>query len=229
LRPVDAERPYVLLSCAVSVDGYIDDATGSRLVLSNAEDADRVDEVRATCDAILVGANTIRRDDPRLLVRSADRRARRLSHGRPASPLRVTVTGTGDLDPAARFFRTPGAGRLLYCTTTAEAPTRQRLGGLATVVGAGDPIDLRLLLADLAGRGVRRLLVEGGSAVHTWFLTLNVADELQLAVAPLFVGDSRAPRFVGDGVFGWTAEHRMALAETRPVGDIALLRYLLKR
>ncbi|MGH8574222.1 MAG: RibD family protein, partial [Gammaproteobacteria bacterium] len=63
-------RPYVLLSVAVSVDGYIDDATDTRLLLSNEADVDRVDEVRASCDAILVGANTIRRDDPRLLVRS---------------------------------------------------------------------------------------------------------------------------------------------------------------
>jgi 5-amino-6-(5-phosphoribosylamino)uracil reductase len=63
------ERPYVLLSCAASIDGYIDDTTDQRLLLSNDEDFDRVDEVRASCDAILVGANTIRRDNPRLLVR----------------------------------------------------------------------------------------------------------------------------------------------------------------
>ncbi|SNQ49790.1 2,5-diamino-6-ribosylamino-4(3H)-pyrimidinone 5'-phosphate reductase (fragment) [Frankia canadensis] len=64
------DRPYVLLSCAMSVDGYIDDATSARLLLSNDEDFDRVDEARASCDALLVGAETIRRDNPRLLVRS---------------------------------------------------------------------------------------------------------------------------------------------------------------
>ena len=69
-------RPYVLLSCAASIDGYIDDASEQRLLLSNEEDLDRVDAVRASCDAILVGAGTVRRDDPRLLVRSPSRRAR---------------------------------------------------------------------------------------------------------------------------------------------------------
>ncbi|MFJ6956379.1 dihydrofolate reductase family protein, partial [Micromonospora aurantiaca (nom. illeg.)] len=67
-------RPYVLLSCAMSIDGYIDDATTERLLLSNDDDLDRVDATRAGCDAIMVGAATVRRDDPRLLVRSERRR-----------------------------------------------------------------------------------------------------------------------------------------------------------
>ena len=61
--------PYVLLSCATSADGYLDDASPERLILSGPADLDRVDEVRAGCDAILVGAQTIRADNPRLLVR----------------------------------------------------------------------------------------------------------------------------------------------------------------
>ena len=61
-------RPYVLLSVAQSLDGYIDDPSPERLTLSSPEDLDRVDEVRAGCDAIMVGAVTLRRDNPRLRV-----------------------------------------------------------------------------------------------------------------------------------------------------------------
>ncbi|GAB2698991.1 RibD family protein [Kitasatospora kifunensis] len=61
-----ADRPFVLLSVATSVDGYIDDTSPQRLLLSNAEDFDRVDQVRAESDAILIGGNTLRRDNPRL-------------------------------------------------------------------------------------------------------------------------------------------------------------------
>ena len=61
------ERPYTLLSCSVSLDGYLGDQT-PRLALSNEADFDRVDEVRASCDAIMVGAVTVRTDNPRLLV-----------------------------------------------------------------------------------------------------------------------------------------------------------------
>ncbi|MFB8016906.1 RibD family protein, partial [Streptomyces rochei] len=75
-------RPYVLLSAATSVDGYLDDTSPERLLLSNAEDFDRVDEVRASCDAILIGATTMRKDNPRLLVNSEERRAKRLAEGR---------------------------------------------------------------------------------------------------------------------------------------------------
>ena len=65
-----AERPYTVLSWAMSLDGYLDDGSGQRLVLSNAADLDRVDAVRAGCDAILVGAGTVRADNPRLVVRA---------------------------------------------------------------------------------------------------------------------------------------------------------------
>jgi len=79
------ERPYTLLSCCVSIDGYIGNAA-SRLLLSNDADFDRVDAVRASCDAILVGAETVRVDNPRLLVRSQTRRDERAARGLPASP-----------------------------------------------------------------------------------------------------------------------------------------------
>jgi 5-amino-6-(5-phosphoribosylamino)uracil reductase len=88
----------------MSADGYIDDASETRLVLSDEADLDRVDELRATSDAILVGAQTVRADNPRLLVRSSARRQQRLELGHAASPRRVTITRSGRLDPDARFF-----------------------------------------------------------------------------------------------------------------------------
>ncbi|HEX5189453.1 MAG TPA: dihydrofolate reductase family protein, partial [Streptosporangiaceae bacterium] len=100
------ERPYVVLSCAMSLDGYIDDRSGEPLRLSGAEDIDRVDELRAGCDAILVGAGTIRADDPLLLLRSEARREARIARGARPDPVRVVISASGDLDPAARIFTT---------------------------------------------------------------------------------------------------------------------------
>jgi 5-amino-6-(5-phosphoribosylamino)uracil reductase len=219
-----AQRPYVLLSVAMSVDGCIDDATDSRLILSNDADLDRVDEVRAGCDAILVGAGTIRRDNPALLVRSAARRRGRVARGLPASPARVTITGRGDLDPAARFFTAGEGARLIYVPAAQQDRIRGRLARAdgAEVIGAGDPLSLGAVLADLAGRGVRRLMVEGGGAVLAQFLAEGLADELNLVIAPVFVGDPAAPRIVGSRGAG----NRMHLAEARLIGDVVLLRYL---
>ena len=188
-----APRPYVLLSCATSADGYLDDASPRRLILSGPADLDRVDEVRAGCDAIGVGAQTVRKDNPRLLIRDPRRSARRAARGLPEHPARVTLTATGDLDPQARFFA-PGALRLVYCATPAIGRARARLGDRAVLIDAGDPLSLDLVLNDLAERGVLRLMVEGGAHLLGAFLAGGLADELNLAVAPFFVADPAAPR-----------------------------------
>jgi 5-amino-6-(5-phosphoribosylamino)uracil reductase len=221
------DRPYTLLSCALSIDGYLDSATPRRLELSNDADFDRVDAVRASCDAILVGAGTVRSDNPQLLVRSKARRDERAARGLAPSPIKVTVTGRVQLDGRSDFFTTGDAEKLVYVASERVADARSRLGPVATVVDGGHPMDMRTISADLAARGVKRLLVEGGGKVHTQFLTDNLADELQLVVAPFFVGDSRAPRFVSDGRFPWGPDRRATLAEVRQIGDVALLRYAL--
>lgn len=221
------KRPYVLLSCGMSIDGYLDTASGDRLLLSNDADFDRVDAVRAECDAILVGAGTVRQDNPRLLVRSPARREARVARGLSPTPVKVTVTGKGKLDPSAAFFVTGEVDKLVYCASSSVDETRDRLGQVATVVDGGDPVDLRRVVADLHDRGIGRLMVEGGGTIHTQFLTAGLVDELHLVIAPFFVGDSRAPRFVGDGRFPWGPDRRAVLAEVRQIGDVVLLRYAL--
>jgi 5-amino-6-(5-phosphoribosylamino)uracil reductase len=220
-------RPYVLLSCAASIDGYIDDTTGSRLLLSNDADFDRVDEVRAGCDAILVGATTIRKDNPRLLVRSQTHRDARTARGTTPTPVKVTITRHGDLDPAARFFAAGDTGKIVYAASPAVDKARERVGTVASVVDAGDPADLYRVLADLHARRIGKLMVEGGGTMHTQFLSAGLVDELHLVIAPFFVGDARAPRFVHDGTFPWNPGHRAQLAEVTRIGEVVLLRYAL--
>src|SRR5918994_6125299 len=169
-----SERPYTLLSCSVSLDGYVGDQT-PRLALSNEADFERVDEVRASCDAIMVGA----------------------------------------------------VEKLVYTPSPRVADARARLGRAATIVDGGRCVRMRWLSEDLGDRGVERLMVEGGGIVHTQFLADNLVDELHLVVAPFFVGDSSAPRFVCDGRFPWNADRRATLAEVRQIGDVVLLRYAL--
>lgn len=217
-------RPHVLLSVAMSIDGYIDDTTPERLLLSNAEDFDRVDAVRAESDAILIGANTIRKDNPRLLVNSPERRAAREAKGQPPYPLKVTVTASGDLSPDLKFWHHGGA-KLVYCTDSALAKLTGKLDQLADIVALGPVLDFGAMLDDLGQRGIGRLMVEGGSEIHTQFLTHGLADEIHIAVAPFLIGDPKAPRFVNPGSFLNGPAKRMILVETQMIGDIAMLRY----
>ncbi|MEH0634723.1 dihydrofolate reductase family protein [Streptomyces bottropensis] len=222
-------QPYVLLSAAVSLDGFLDDTGPERLLLSGPADFDRVDEVRAASDAILIGAGTLRTDNPRLLVNSPERRAARVAAGLSEYPLKVTVSASGDLDPAAQFWHTGGA-KVVYTTDTGAGRLRDL--GLPTgpngvdVVPVGPELEWPALLDHLGVvHGVRRLMVEGGGLVHTQLLQQGLADEVQLAVAPVFVGETDAPRLFGTGAYPGGPRSRLRLLETRPVGDIVLIRY----
>lgn len=252
-RPTVLARPYVVLSCAISADGYLDDTSPQRLILSGPQDLDEVDELRAAVDAILVGAGTIRADNPRLLIRSPSRGAARVRAGRPPHPLRIALTSAGDLNPRARFFTGP-ARPVVYCADGAVADTRARLGHLAAVAGAGDPPSLERVLTSLASRTgeafpgqspdgspdgssdgssdrapghglVESVLIEGGSRLLRDALAGGLADELRLAVAPFFVGDTDAPRFGLPAAYPHTAGHPMRLLSVRDVGGVAVLRY----
>ncbi|MPY79550.1 MAG: deaminase [Actinophytocola sp.] len=219
-------RPYVLLSVATSIDGCIDDTSGQTLVLSGPEDRDRVDRVRADYDAILVGAGTIRADNPRLVV-SERGRAERVARGAPEYPLKVTVTANGDLDPGLRFWQ-HGGEKLVYTVDRVASSVRTHLDGLADVIDLGAEIDFGALLDDLGGRGVGRLMVEGGGQIHTAFLSRGLADEIHLAIAPIVIGQHDAPRFLNPANYAGGPTRRMRLAETRPVGDVVLVRYLAR-
>ncbi|PWV57883.1 5-amino-6-(5-phosphoribosylamino)uracil reductase [Nocardiopsis sp. L17-MgMaSL7] len=217
----------------MSIDGRIDDTSPERLRLSNEADFAEIDELRAGCDAILVGAGTLRADDPRLLVRSPALRERRREQGRTENLIKAVVTRSGEVDPGARLFSTGDAGAVVYTGGTGVATATRLLAGRpdtdppAEVVDAGDPPTAEAILGDLAARGVSRLLVEGGGHIHTLFLTSGLADELRLAVAPFLVGEEGAPRFVMPGTYPHTPEAPMRLVEARALGDVAVLRYVL--
>lgn len=223
-------RPFVLLSAAVSLDGYLDTRPGEdRLLLSNAADFDRVDSVRASVDAILVGAGTLRADNPRLLVNSPERRAVRVSAGLPEYPLKVTITRTGDLDPAWKFWHHGGEKLVLAVGEEAAGKARANLGDLATIQGIPTEATWQTAL-DILGDvyRVQRLMVEGGGTIHTQLLEEALADELQLVIAPLLVGQPDAVRMLGPANYLGGPSARLRLLETKPIGDVVLLRYAPK-
>ena len=169
----------VTLSAAVTADGFLDDNSPRRLIISTPEDWAEVYRLRAAHDAILVGAETLRRDDPSLLVRDEEVRARRRERGLPPDIAKVTLTGTGELSPGLRFFTEGEAERYVFSPHEIDS-----LQNIATVISTEGPITAKLIVTQLEKRGVERLMVEGGAAVLRMFLGEGMADTLRLAVNP---------------------------------------------
>jgi riboflavin-specific deaminase-like protein len=207
----------IILSAAVSADGYLDySGGGERLILSSPEDWRAIYVLRAGCDAILVGAETVRRDNPSLVIRDAKLRRKRMTEGRAADIMKVTVSGSGRLDPTLKFF-TEGDGEKVVFT---HGTVSSQLSEVATVISRPE-LTAAVILNQLRKMGVESLLVEGGSSVLSMFLRERNWDEFRLAVAPLFVGDHRAPRLVLDGDYP-----PMTLVKTERLGQTAVMHFV---
>jgi len=222
--------PYTILSSAISLDGHLNDTSEERLLLSHPKDFERVDSVRATCDGILIGAHTLRVDNPSLQIRARSLIQQRLEMNKPQNPARITLSLSGNLPSSHKFFEDNGTTVLVYCPSKTAIHLDQHLKDTpAQIVSQADAeVNLRSLLLDLKKRKIDRLLIEGGERIATAFLTAGLINELQIAIAPFFVGDSLAPRFVGSGIFHHNKNNRMDLLDTKMVGDMAVLTYKLQ-
>lgn len=183
-------RPLVTLKAAASLDGRISAAGGRSRWLSGPASRRLAHRLRMRHDAVLVGAGTVRTDDPSLTVRLPEVAASRRA---------VVLTASGDLGAARRLFD-EGRRPLVY-TTAAGAACLARDRGAAVEVrvaedGAGG-VSLDAMLADLAAGGVQSLLVEGGGRTHALFLRSGRADRLALFSVPCLLGDGGGTALVG--------------------------------
>jgi len=206
------ERPFVLLKWAASLDGKIAAASGASRWISGAEARAEVHELRALSDAVLCGRGTLLADDPELTARPDGAAA-------AAQPLRVLLDAPEDLPAAARVLA--AAGRRLWVhgpgsRAPHNAPAADRTLAVPRL-GTG-LLDLAPLLHALRrDHGVRRLLVEGGAAVHGSFLDQRLADGVVRYEAPVLLGGSRAA-CAGDGVPEPSQAPRLIHEERRDLG-----------
>ncbi|WP_295939671.1 dihydrofolate reductase family protein [uncultured Alistipes sp.] len=169
----------ITLSAAITADGFLDDDTPERLVISTPGDWDAVYRLRAQHDAILVGAETLRRDNPSLLIRDQTVRARRVTEGLKPDIAKVTLTGSGNISPTLRFFTEGEAEHYVFSSTEIED-----IQNITEVISTKDSITAKLIVTELEKRGVEHLVVEGGGRILRMFLDEGMADVLRLAVNP---------------------------------------------
>lgn len=204
----------VIINCAMSADGKIALRTRKQTKISNEEDKQRVHKLRNTADAILVGIETIMSDDPKLTVNEKYVRM-------PRHPVRVVLDSTGRTPKDALVLN--GASKTIIVT---NQKTKKTFPNAETIRCGKDDIDLKRLLPVLEKRGIKTLLVEGGSRVIWSFLESKLADEIRIFVGSMVIGGEKAPTAAGGE--GASSESRMVelrLLDAKVLGSGVLLRY----
>ena len=204
----------------MSVDGKLALPDRTQVEISSEEDMLRVHRLRASCDAILVGVQTVLADDPKLHVSPA-----RVTD--PPALLKVVLDSSGALPGTARLLDSPG--RVLVATVEPSVGgLRGRLGDRADVVPFGDGplVDLHRLLPHLRGMGVRRLMVEGGGETIWSFLASGLVDELSCYIGPMVIGGKETPTCAdGAGAEGPGGVVRLELLSVERSGEGIWTRY----
>lgn len=188
-------RPHVLVNVAMTADGKLDSVARRGATISSAEDKRRVDELRASVDAVLIGGKTLLAENPKLTVRDPLLRRDRLERGLPENPMKVGVVTIANLDLNGDFVRAGPAERLVFTTrrTPPEQIVRLERAGVQVFISGGERVDLAETLETLHRLGVRRLLVEGGGTLLAEFFRLGLVDELTIYLAPRIFGGASAP------------------------------------
>jgi len=216
------DAPTLRVNFVTSIDGAVT-INGLSAGLSADPDKRVFAVLRMLCDALLVGAGTLRNESYRALRLDARRRAWRRAHGRPEHPTLVIVSGSLELDPTQAALADAPVRPIILTHRHAPAPRRAALSTVADVLTAGDrEVDLRAAVALLRQRGHRHLLCEGGPVLLGTLTAADLVDEFCLTVSPMLAGAG-----AGRITAGPTSPPRhMSLRHVLAADGMLLLRYL---
>ncbi|MDI6895854.1 2,5-diamino-6-(ribosylamino)-4(3H)-pyrimidinone 5'-phosphate reductase [Methanocella conradii] len=196
------ERPYTFINSAMSADGKISTKKRKQVKISGRMDFERVDELRATSDAVMVGIGTVLADDPSLTVKSEERRKRRVAQGKDENPVRIVVDSKARIPLNADIFNKGVGKRIVVVSKAAPEDKVKALMEKAEVLVAGDgEVDLAEMCRELKRRGIERLMVEGGATLNWAMVRAGLVDEISVFIGNLIIGGKEAPTFMdGEGI-----------------------------
>lgn len=201
--PVPPSHAWLRTNFVTTVDGSITGPDASSGSISPASDEHHFALHRALCDAVVVAGGTARAEGYRAVDLAPWQRDLRAAEGLAPFPTLVVVTASADLDPQIATPAVGEGGPVVVATTSAVPPGRLdplRAAGVEVLQLGSDGVDLGAVLDDLAGRGLPRLLCEGGPSLHRELLALGLVDEVLLTLAPAMVGGEGPRTTRGDGL-----------------------------
>ncbi|MDY6959016.1 MAG: 2,5-diamino-6-(ribosylamino)-4(3H)-pyrimidinone 5'-phosphate reductase [Halobacteriota archaeon] len=195
------ERPFVFINSAMSADGKISTIDRIQIRISDDIDFDRVDELRAGSDAIIVGIGTVLSDDPSLTVKSDERKKERVRRGEDENPIRVVVDSRARTPIDSDILKKGKGKRIIFVSEDAPEGNIESLMRYSEVISVGkDKVDLEEMLQKLGRMGVKRVMVEGGATLNWAFLSGKLVDELYVYIGYFIMGGKGAPTLVdGEG------------------------------
>ena len=213
----------ILLNTAMTLDGKIDSVARQGASISSDSDWERVDRLRSTQDAIMVGGRTLLDDDPRLTVKFAALRAERRARDLAPEPVKIGIISNATLAPKSRFLTDGDAPIIIFTTkrTSAKQLTLLRNTGAQIFVLGEKRVDLVAAIKILAKQGINKVLVEGGGSLNAALLAKGLIHELQVYIAPLIFGGSTAPT-LADGE-GFLDRLKLDLVELEQLDDGGIL------
>jgi len=181
-------KPHVILSAAISIDGKIATRTGNSK-LSSHEDLRRLHKLRTKVDAIIIGKNTLMRDDPLLTVR----------YTKGKNPIRIILDSKGDISTKSKILQT--SNKVPTIIAVSKKITKSNLQKLnkfpVEVIITGEKfVNIKSLLKKLSEKKIRTILVEGGGTVNWEFIKQNLFDELIITLSPFIIGGNNSISFV---------------------------------
>ena len=223
-------RPFVAVTFATTLDGRITTKTFSPVDFTSREDKIHLLRQRSLGDAVLLGHNTLRKDNVRLGLPDPKMRAARLKRGQAEYPLRVIVSNAGRIDPDLNVFQTEISPIVIFSTTRMPRKTQLALREKATLhLSSEGAVDLAWMLHVLwSDYHVRHVACEGGASLFRAMLELGLVDQLNLTLAPLLFGGN-APTLTGLSKDFLPASIKCSLTEMRTVGEECFLTYRIKR
>jgi len=191
-------RPFVFINVAMTADGKIDTFLRKGSAISSQRDKQRVDQLRAEADAVMVGGRTLLDEDPKLTVKSEALRAERVARGLLPNPVKVGIVTKADLGTHSKFLYEGPARVVIFTThqTSKEQLAFLRSQGADVYTHDQERVDLPDALATLKGLGIQRLMVEGGATLNFELLRLGLVDEISAYIAPMIFGGESAPTMV---------------------------------